>query len=478
MASISEMPECLKDKSDIERAELEKTLKYKIDRRLIPMVVIMYIMNHLDRGNIAAARLAGLPEDLNLKGSEFQLAVSILFAGYMLMQIPSNLFLNKIGKPALHLPCCMLIWGLISACMAASQNFYSLFICRLLLGFAEAAYFPGCLFYLSCWYTRKELSFRTAIFYSGSIISGAISGLVSSGVTAHMDGYKGLRAWRWLFILEGITTVIVASLSFIILPNFPRTTSWLTHEEQELAMWRLQEDVGGGKLADESKQSFFTGLKMACTDVKIYVLMVLIYGFAASSSVVTFFPTVVKTLNYNRVKTLLLTTPPFALAVVTTYLNAWHADRSNERFYHIVIPLSIALVSFIINIAVTSIGARYFSMIIMLPSIFSGQVVALSWVSNCIPESPAKRAAALAVINSVANSALVYTSFMYYDKAAPHYFLAMGYNGSMVFFSFVAAVVMRKILINLNRQHEENEISSSPTIGISRDRKFAFTYVI
>ena len=95
----------------------------------------------------------------------------------------------------------MVVWGTISACTAAVQNFGGLIACRFFLGFVEAAYFPGCLFFLSSWYTRKELAFRTAILYSGSLISGAFSGLIAAGIVGGLDGARGLRAWRWLFVL-------------------------------------------------------------------------------------------------------------------------------------------------------------------------------------------------------------------------------------------------------------------------------------
>ena len=157
------------------------------------MLVIMYIMNYLDRNNIAAARLAGLEEELNLSSTQYLTCLSILFVGYLLMQVPSNLFLNKIGKPALYLPTVMIIWGIISAATAAAESFGGLVAIRFFLGFVEAAYFPGCLFFLSSWYTRKELGFRTAILYSGSLLSGAFSGLISAGIRNGLDGAKGLR---------------------------------------------------------------------------------------------------------------------------------------------------------------------------------------------------------------------------------------------------------------------------------------------
>jgi len=116
------------------------------------------------------------------------------------MQVPSNLFLDRIGKPSLYLPICMIVWGTISACTGAVHNYAGLIVCRFFLGFVEAAYFPGCLFFLSSWYTRKELAFRTAVLYSGSLISGAFSGLIAAGIVGGLDGARGLRAWRWLFV--------------------------------------------------------------------------------------------------------------------------------------------------------------------------------------------------------------------------------------------------------------------------------------
>ncbi|RKF54876.1 putative transporter [Erysiphe neolycopersici] len=467
MAKSPDIPEFLRETSNEERDALENKLKRKIDLRLIPLLVLIYIMNYLDRGNIAAAKIAGLPEDLKLKGDEYQWAVSVLFFGYLLMQVPSNLYLNKLGKPSIYLPTCMLIWGLISTCMAASQNFRDLLICRLFLGFAEAAYFPGCLFYLSCWYTRSELTFRTAIFFSGSIISGAVSGLVSSGISAKMDGLKGLRAWRWLFILEGIATMLVATLSFFILPDLPRTTSFLSTEERELALWRLEKDIGEESVLEDNNQSFLSGAIQAAKDIKVYVLMLLVHCIAVASSVVTYFPSLVKTLNYSRAATFLLTVPPFALAVLTTYFNAWHA-----------VPMAFAFAAFVVNILGKSNAIHYFSLVLMLPGIFSGQVIALSWVSNCIPNPPAKRAAALGFISTISNSALIYTSFMYYDAARPRYLLAMTFNASMLIVGVFAAIAMRIILSGLNKNLEDLDFEDNSSDSPITRRQIGFRYII
>ncbi|RAL05491.1 putative MFS transporter [Aspergillus ibericus CBS 121593] len=462
-----------------EREKAEKALVRKIDLRLLPMIIIMYILNYLDRNNIAAAKLAGLVTDLNLVGVEYQTCVSILFVGYLLMQIPSNLLLNKFGKPALYLPGAMMLWGIISTCTAGAQSYAGLVTVRFFLGFVEAAYFPGCLYFLSAWYTRKELGFRTAALYSGSLISGAFSGLIAAGITENMDYKMGLRAWRWLFIIEGAITIVVAFLSIFILPNFPRTTGWLTEEEKELAAWRLEEDIGEDDWVDSEQQTFLHGVQLAFTDIKTWILMLLILCIVSSASVTNFFPTVVKTLNYGNIETLLLTAPPYCLAVICAFANAWHADRTGERYFHITLPLYFSVAAFIIAATTTSIGPRYFSMMLMVPSLYTGYVVALGWISSTLPRPASKRAAALAGINCVSNASSIYASYMYPDSDAPRYITAMSVNCVTAFVAILSATALRFILVRLNKKLDRGEgisdaVSSGGVPGQASSRGFRF----
>ncbi|OBT83346.1 hypothetical protein VE02_08552 [Pseudogymnoascus sp. 03VT05] len=431
------------------RAVAEKALVRKIDLRLMPMIVLMYIMNYLDRNNIAAARLGALEEDLNLQGNEYATCISILFVGYVLMQIPSNLYLNKIGKPAIFLPSCMVVWGVISTATAACHNFGGLAACRFMLGFVEAAYFPGCLYYLSCWYTRAELGFRYSILYSGALISGAFSGLMSAGIVGNMDHLHGLRSWRWLFIIEGTITIGIAAAAFFILPNFPRTTMWLSEEERQLAAWRMEEDIGEDDWVDSESQSFLNGIKLALSDIKTWILLVILFGIVSSGSVTSFFPSVVGSLNFSPVQTLLLTVPPYVLCVITTYINAWHADRTGERFYHIVLPLSVAVIAFILAAATTTTAPRYVAMMLMIPGLYCGYTVALGWISNTLPRPAAKRAAAIAFINCISNVASIYTSYMYIK---PKFTIAMIVNCITAAMSILTATGLRFMLIRLNKQ--------------------------
>jgi hypothetical protein len=218
-----------------------------------------------------------------------------------------------------------------------------------------------------------------------------------------------------------VVTVFIAAISFFLLPNFPRTTSWLSPEERALAIWRLQADIGQDDWTSAADQTFFHGFKLAVKDIKTWILMVMLTGIVSAGSVTNFFPTVVQTLNFGNIETLLLTTPPYVLAVITTMANAWHADRTGERFLHIVLPLCFGVFAFILGAAATGTAARYTAMMLMVPGVYTGYVVCLAWISNTIPRPPAKRAAALAAINAVSNCSSIYASYMYPESASPRY---------------------------------------------------------
>lgn len=440
-----------------ERQNAEKALVRKIDRRLIPPVITMYILNYIDRSAIASARLGGLEEDLNLSGSEYETAVSILFVGYISMQVPSNLLMNKIGRPSLYLPIAMMIWGVVSASTGIVQNFAGLITVRFILGFVESPFFPGALFLLSSFYTRRELALRTALLYSGSLVSGSVSGLLAAAIMK-LDGTAGVPAWRWLFIVEGTTTVVVAFSCIFILPDMPKTTKWLSPQQRELAAWRLVEDVGQDDRKVTHDQNFFHGLILAVGDVKVWLLVVLLFCMVFASSVNYFFPSVVQTIGYDRVDTLLLTVPPYLLGVISCCLNAWHSDRTGEKYLHITLPLLLAVFSFILAASTTATGPRYVAMMLMIPGIYTGYVVALGWISALVPQPSAKRAAAIALINAISNASSIPASYLYNSSAAPRYVLAFVVCSACCFIAVATATVLRNLLATLNKKLDKDDL--------------------
>jgi Major Facilitator Superfamily len=173
-----------------------------------------------------------------------------------------------------------------------------------------------------------------------------------------------------LFIIEGAITVVIAFVAIFVLPNFPRTTKWLTEEERLFAIWRLKEDIGSDDWKGPSEQTLFYGFTLALKDIRVWVLTIMITGIVSAGGVTNFFPTVVQTLKFGTIETLLLTTPPYVLAVITTLLNAWHADRTGERLLHIILPLLVGVVAFIIAMSTLNTAARYVSMMLMVPGVY------------------------------------------------------------------------------------------------------------
>lgn len=447
-----ELPESLRGMSQEEFEAFEKKTKRKIDLRLLPMLVIIYILNYLDRNNIASARLGYLEEDLGLKGAQYQTCVSILFVGYILMQIPANMLLNKLARPSLFITVIMTTWGIISTCTGAVQSFGGLFAIRFCLGFIEAGFFGCALYYLSCWYTRKELSLRNAILYSGSLFSGALSGLIATGIIDRMNNVRGLKSWRWLFIIEGSITVAIVPISYLILPDMPSNTKWLSQQEKDLIMWKLRSEVGQDDSDKETLESYLGAFLLTVKDLKVWGVTGTLSFLVAACGVTNFFPSVVQTLNFDRVTTLALTVPPYMLAVVATYIWARHADKTGERYWHVVIPLFIAMITFIIAVSTLNVAARYFAMCVMIPSLYCSFTTILSWMSNCVPRPPLKRAIALALMNCLSNSTSIWNAYLYPSSSGPRYKVAFVCNIVFLLLAIGMATFVRTRLVVLNKR--------------------------
>lgn len=272
------------------REAVEKSLKRKLDSRCA-LFVLIYIMNYLDRNNIAAARLKGLQDDLNLNYDQYATCLSILYVGYILMQVPSNIFINRIQRPSLYISCAMLLWGLISTLSGVTHNFAGMVATRFFLGFIEAAFLPGALLILSKWYTRRELTTRNAILFCGNLISNAFSALVGAGVLSNMQGTLGHAAWRWLFWIEGAVTMAIAISAAFILPDLPHNSRGFTEEERQVAQLRMIEDVGEAD-EDSAEHGVFYGLILCLKDVKTYVMMITFTAYVVGLSFNAFFVSV------------------------------------------------------------------------------------------------------------------------------------------------------------------------------------------
>ncbi|WVQ83939.1 hypothetical protein IAT38_006083 [Cryptococcus sp. DSM 104549] len=440
-----------------ELAALEKKLLRKIDFTLLPTLFVLLVLNYLDRNALASARVQGIEKSLGMVGSQFNTAISLLFVGYILGQIPSNMILSK-TRPSIYLSVCVMVWAIVSLCTGFVKTYHQLLAVRILLGFTESPYFPGALFLLSTWYTKKELAYRTAFLYCGSLLSGAFSGLIAAGIQQGLDGAKGMESWRWLFIIEGAITGFAAIVAAFALPDYPATTRWLSTREKAIAVWRMERD-GGSR--DEDDSSLFQSLKMALGDYRLYLLAIVIITKTTAGAVTQFFPTVIATFKFNKVITLLLLAPPYLVTTALSLLISRLSDRKPERCFHLAIPLAFGMLGYIIAVSTLKTGPRYFSLFLMLGGLFGSYNVALAWISSTFPRPRAKRASAYAIINSLGNIAQIWSPYLYPSSDSPRYTTAFATNSVMagvaILFCFILRFVLKRDNNRMDREDAEAE---------------------
>lgn len=435
------------------RAAVEKSLKRKLDARC-SLFVLIYIMNYLDRNNMAAARLKGLQTDLDLNYNQYSTCLSILYVGYILMQVPSNIFINRISRPSFYISAVMTVWGLISTLSGNARNFTDMVVIRFFLGFTEAAFLPGALMILSKWYTRRELTTRNAILFCGNLISNAFSALIGAGVLSNMQGVLGHAAWRWLFWIEGAITMAIAISVVFILPDLPHNSRGFSTEELEVAQLRMLEDVGEAD-EDSAEQGVFDGLAMALKDPKIYLMALTFTAYVVGLSFNAFFPTLTGTLGFSYIPTLLMSAPPWVFACMVSLLNAWHADRTGDKFWHITGPICVGLVGFVISMSTLNTAARYVALFLQASS-YAGFIVFYSWISSSFPRPPAKRAVAIAFINAFSQLGNVAGSYVW-GLTSHGYRNSYGIVTAMFGVTILGCLGIKTVLSNLNKKLEAGE---------------------
>ena len=247
----------------------EPSLLRKLDRTLLPAVTVLYLLSFLDRSNVANARLDGLVTDLHMSGDQYLTGLTLYFIGYVLFEIPCNIILKR-TSPKLWLPTLTLVWGVVATLKVITQNLARFYVVRFMLGVAESGLFPGVVYYLSMWYKRNERQYRVALFFSAASLAGAFGGILAYGI-GFMKGVGGLNGWRWIFIIEGLLTVVVSFAGYYFICNYPDTAPFLSDNERSCIHARLKAD------SDATQNEAFTwaNVRSALADPKCWL-----YGFA------------------------------------------------------------------------------------------------------------------------------------------------------------------------------------------------------
>ncbi|CAM5252760.1 MULTISPECIES: MFS transporter [Streptomyces] len=299
----------------------------KIKWRILPLLVVCYVVAFIDRSNIGFAKLE-FSADLGFSDAVFGLGASLFYLGYVLFEVPSNLMLHKIGARKTFLRI-MVPWGLVSAVtafMASPGHFYAV---RFLLGVFEAGFFPGVLLYLSYWIPSKRRASTNATFLSAMAISGIVGGPISGGIMDAMDGFGGMDGWQWVFVVEGLPACLLGVVVYFVLSDGPESARWLSADERRLVAGEVERDRPTG---DKVPDSYGAALRNG----RFWGLAALGFGIMTSTSgLFLWLPTILKDAgSLSVVQIGLLSAVPFAAAVVVQYLNARHSDRTQERRVH------------------------------------------------------------------------------------------------------------------------------------------------
>ena len=320
--------------------DLEVRTYRKVDLRIVPFLFLCYILAYLDRVNVGFAKLQML-KDLSLSDAAFATGAGIFFIGYFFFEVPSNVLLKKYGA-RMWIARIMISWGVISACMIFVKGEWSFYAVRFLLGLAEAGFFPGVIFYLTLWYPSKLRSTRTAWFVSAIAVSGVVGNPISGWIMDRLSGALNLAGWQWLFLSEGIPSILVGVWVIFYLESSIEEAKWLTAEEKALLAHNLEvEDQH--KTEHKLKDAFASG-KVWLLCAIYFTLMIGLYGVAF------WLPTIVKAFGLKGyLQVGLITAIPYGVAVIGMIFLSHHSDQTGERRLHYVANVVAGAVGLILS---------------------------------------------------------------------------------------------------------------------------------
>jgi len=433
----------------------------KVDIRLLPFLFLCYILAYLDRVNVGFAKLQML-KDLSLSDAAFATGAGIFFIGYFFFEVPSNVLLKKYGA-RMWIARIMISWGVISACMMFVKGAWSFYSMRCLLGFAEAGFFPGIIFYLTLWYPSKLRSMRTAWFVSAIAVSGVIGNPVSGWIMDRLSGAMNLAGWQWLFLAEGIPSILVGFWVIYYLDSSIQEAKWLAPEEKSLLESRLEAE-DKQKTEHKLKDAFVSGKVWALCAI-YFTLMIGLYGIAF------WLPTIVKAFGVKGYLDVgLITAIPYGVAVVGMMILSHHSDKTGERRLHYVLNVTAGAAGLVLSgiyadnpyLAITFLSIGTLGVIGSMP---------LFWPIPSAFLAGTAAAAGIGFVNSVGNlggyvgpNIPIWAKLVSTDKSAALYIIA----GLLMVGAVVTFLCIPKTLRVRVSAEEPAVVGSSPGVQPAR----------
>lgn len=322
--------------ADVPGAASLASTNRKVALRIMPLLVLAYIVAFIDRADIGFAKL-GFMKDLGFNETIYGFGAGIFYLGYILLEVPSNVYLAKVGARATFLRI-MILWGIACAALAfmtEATHFYGL---RFLLGAAEAGFFPGVLLYLTYWVPPATRGRTTAVFMASIPIAGMLGGPLAGYIMSGMADVGGLKGWQWLFILEGLPAVILGVVCYLYLDDKPQTCTWLSEGEKAVLLRELEKG--------QAKPAHAKAGILAALNVQVVALAATAFSLMVSTAALfLWLPTVLRRAGVENARDIgLLSIIPFLIGFVAQYLNGLHSDKTGERRKHAFVAAFIAAI--------------------------------------------------------------------------------------------------------------------------------------
>ncbi|KAI1178537.1 putative MFS transporter [Nemania sp. FL0916] len=426
----------------------ERALRWKQDKRIVPLSAGIYFLCYLDRSNIGNAKILNasthndLLSETRISNSQYTTALFVFLVAYGVFEVPSNILLKKL-RPSRWIAFLMFAWGALTIGLGGVGNYAELTVVRFLLGTFEAGLFPGLVYYLTFWYKTSERSIRVAFILASATLAGAFGGAIAYGI-GHINQAGGLSAWRWLFIIEGIPSVLSAFFVWFFLPDYPEDAKWLTTEERDLAVHRLRLE---GSKGTQGSAMTWRDAKNTLTDWRLWGHYVIYFGISVPfSSLSLFTPSITAGLGYGDLRAQLMTVPPYAVAYVVQILTSWSADHFNERGLHSAALAVIGAIGFLISAVLPPEAylSRYGGLIIAASGAFACIPPLLGWLSsNIFSTASVGMAIALNIGLGGAPGQIVGVFIYKADEAKRGYPTGHWTNAALLFLVGVGGVLLR-----------------------------------
>ena len=373
---------------------IETRTIWKLQIRLIPLLFLLYVVAMIDRINIGFAQLT-MNKDLGLSSQQYGIAAGIFFVGYFLFEVPSNLILHKVGA-RVWIARILLSWGVVASLTGLVQSVHQLYAARIVLGFAEAGYYPGIVLYLTYWFRQRELARVLSLFLTGFAVNSVLGAPISGFILQHVH-WLGVGSWRWLFILEGLPAIALGFLTYLVLPNRPSEAKFLTEEEKDWVQAELEREE---TQKPQGRHSAMEGI----ANLRVWHLALIYFAMMIGSYTLSFYaPQLVKSLSSEYSSSLVgnLVMIPYVVALVGMIFVGRSSDRRMERRYHAAACLLVGGIGFL------SLGWVHspFVTVVLLSLLAIGYCSSLSpfWAMPSEFLTGLSAASGIAFINSVGN---------------------------------------------------------------------------